>query len=298
MDLVVLAAGMGSRFGGNKQTEGVDEFDNFIIDYSIYDAIKCGFDRVVFLIRRENLEEFEKSVGSRIRKFVKVDYAFQENNNLPSSVTLPKERTKPLGTGHALLCLKGKTSEKFAIINADDFYGRESFEILSRFMKGSFEKDVFAMAGYSAKNTLSENGAVKRGVCEGGLYLEKITESKVERRGDKIFAKAIGGQEEREIGENCVVSMSMFYLTDLVFEGLEAEFEAFLKCKDTDLLTGEFLMPDVIENLVREKKVKVRILSTPSVWHGMTYREDKAEVIGALKELREKGEYPKNLWGN
>ena len=197
MTLVIMAAGMGSRFGGLKQIEPVHENGNFIIDYSIYDAIKCVFDKVVFIIKEENYDIFRDTIGKRIENIIDVSYVFQKNDNVPSFVNLPNDRVKPLGTGHAILCCKDVVKENFAIINADDFYGRNAFEVASSFMKEEHEINDFAMVGYITGNTLTENGAVKRGVCEEkDGYLTKIIESSVEIKDNKIVARPLDGSLE------------------------------------------------------------------------------------------------------
>ena len=213
MDLVIMAGGMGSRFGGLKQIEPIDEYNNFIIDYSIYDAIKAGFDRVVFIIKEENYNIFRETVGSRVEKHIEVSYVFQ------GGIKGFEDRTKPWGTGHAILCCKDTVKDNFVIINADDFYGYDAFDVASKYIKTLDKSSTnFALVGYKVKNTLSETGSVKRGVCkEKDGYLNEIVESSVERTGGKIVATPLNGETPFDCEENDLVSMNMFVFTPKIF---------------------------------------------------------------------------------
>lgn len=296
MTLVIMAAGMGSRFGGLKQIEPVHENGEFILDYSIYDAIKCGFDKVVFIIKKENYDIFRDTIGKRIENIVDVSYVFQTNDNVPSFVKLPSDRVKPLGTGHAILCCKDVVKENFAIINADDFYGRNAFEVASAFMKNSTNED-FAMVGYITGNTLTENGSVKRGVCEeSNGYLTKIVESSVEAKQDKVLAKPLDGSNEFYVNKDTLVSMNMFVFTPKIFEILERDFVKFFKDNEADLSKCEYLIPDVVCKNIQENNIKVKVLPTTAKWQGITYKEDKEALVKGLNELVEKKEYPNKLW--
>ncbi len=293
MTLVIMAAGMGSRFGGLKQIEPVGPNGEFIIDYSIYDAKRCGFDKVVFIIKEENYEIFKETIGKRVDKYIDVEYVFQKNDNV--NVELPKERVKPLGTGHAILCCKDVVKENFAIINADDFYGYDAYKTISNFLKNNNDLDKYAMVGYKAINTITDNGSVKRGVCRSkDNKLTELIESSISFDGDKLVATSLETNESFDIEKEQLVSMNMFGFTPKIFEYLEEKFDKFLKT--TDLLKSEYLIPSVVDELIKENKVTVDVLSTSSKWYGVTYKEDKDFVVNSLKELTNKGEYPKGLW--
>ncbi len=294
MDLVILAAGMGSRFGGLKQLTPIDSEGNFIIDYSIYDAIKCGFDRVVFIIKEENLDEFRNTVGKRIEKIIKTAYVFQKNDNIPSKYAVPKDRIKPFGTAHALMQCKSVVKDKFAVINADDFYGRGAIKIVADFLKNTTDDRHFVMAGYLAKNTMSENGAVKRGVCAGNKYLSSIVESKLWWQDGKIMAKPLDSDNERVIDENTIVSMSLFGFSAKLLDLLEKDFYGFLD--NADLGTCEYIIAPQLTKYIEEKKISLEIIKTDEKWYGMTYQADKKGVEKALQNLKQEGVYPAKLW--
>ncbi len=297
MTLVILAAGMGSRFGGLKQIEPVDEYGNFIIDYSIYDAIKVGFKKVVFIIKRENYDIFRETVGKRVEKYIDTEYVFQELDSLPEGYVCPEERVKPWGTGHAILCAKDKVSENFAIINADDFYGRDAFRVISEFLKNNHDDDKFAMAGYKVQNTLTENGSVKRGVCQvKDGYLTKLTESTIDRKDGVLVATPLEDGEEFIVNDNDIVSMNMFGFTPKLFKALEDGFPKFLDSHKDDNLKCEYLIPSVVFEEIDKGEVTVKVLDTDAVWQGITYKEDKEKVVRELKKLVQGGEYPEGLW--
>lgn len=297
MTLVIMAAGMGSRFGGLKQIEPVHENGEFILDYSIYDAVKSGFNKVVFIIKEENYDIFRDTIGKRIENVVDVKYVFQKNDNIPTWVNLPEERVKPLGTGHAILCCKDVVDEEFAIINADDFYGRDAFEVTSTYMKENHADNDFAMVGYITGNTLTENGSVKRGVCESkDGYLTKIVESSVELVGDEVKATPLNGSSEFYVSPETLVSMNMFIFTPKIFEYLENGFDKFFKDNEADLSKCEYLIPDVVCELVENNKASVKILPTTARWQGITYKEDKDALVDGLNKLVEDGTYPNKLW--
>lgn len=297
--LVILAGGMGSRFGGLKQIEPMGPNGEFIIDYSIYDAIKAGFNKVVFLIKEENFEVFKETIGKRVEPHIHVEYIFQELNSVPSNIKIPDEREKPLGTAHAILCTKGVINEPFAMINADDFYGRDAFikayEYLSTTNENSSE---YGMIGYKVGNTLTENGSVKRGVSEvaANENLIKITESKVEKVGDTITAYPLSGSEPFVVSENDTVSMNFLLFTPTIFKYLEEKFPVFLDKNRDNLLTAEYLIPDVLQVLIDENKASAKVISTDATWYGVTYREDTPSVREAISKLVKNGEYNNNLW--
>ena len=299
--LVILAAGMGSRFGGLKQIEPMGPNKEFIIDYSIYDAIKAGFNKVVFLIKEENYEIFKETIGSRVEPHINVEYCFQKNDNLPKGYTLPEERVKPLGTAHAILCRKDKVSEPFMIINADDFYGRDAFEKGAQHLKELKDKKPYpyGMVGYQVKNTITENGTVKRGVCSvEDNFLTKITESSVGRNEDGvIIAKPLDETlDEFEVEDDDTVSMNMLLFTPSIFKYIDDHFKEFLDKNKDNLEKCEYLIPDILFESIEDKYSTCKVIATTATWYGVTYKEDAQEVKDALKKMHENGEYPKNLW--
>ena len=300
MTLVILAAGMGSRFGGLKQIEPIDEYGHFIIDYSIYDAIREGFTKVVFIIKRENYDIFRETIGKRIEKKIEVEYVFQEIDNLPEGYSVPEGRIKPWGTAHAILCAKDKVDENFAIINADDFYGRDAYHVISKFMKNNNTHDNilrYAMAGYKVKNTLTENGSVKRGVCEEeNGYLTNIIECKVEKVDSEIIATPLEGGNSFKVLEDAPVSMNMFAFTKDIFKYLEEGFPLFLDKHKEDIDTCEYLIPSVVFEEIENKIATVEVLKTNAIWQGITYKEDKEKVVKEIKKLVDNNEYPKDSW--
>ena len=300
MTLVIMAAGMGSRFGGLKQIEPIDEYGNFIIDYSIYDAIKVGFTKVVFIIKKENYDIFRETVGKRVEKFIEVEYVFQEIDNLPDGYSVPEGRVKPWGTAHAILCCKDVVKENFAIINSVDFYGRDAFRVIAEFLandNSDSEYCEYAMAGYKAKNTLTENGSVKRGVCDvEGKYLTKLIESKIEYIDGILMAMPLEGGDMFPVFEEDTVSMNMFGFTPKLFEYLEDRFPAFLDNHKDDIDTCEYLIPTVVFEQIERNMARVEVLKTDAVWQGITYKEDKDKVVAGIKELVDNGEYVPGLW--
>lgn len=295
MDLVVLAAGMGSRFGGLKQMEPMDGHGNFIIDYSIYDAIEAGFDRVVFIVRRSTLDAFRETVGKRIESRIDVEYVLQENDSVPD-VRIPEDRTKPLGTAHAILCCKNAVKVPFMVVNADDFYGRGSFLISHEFLEKRCSKSVYGCVAYEAGRTMTENGSVKRGVCtiEDGNVVE-ITESSLTRDGDGITAAPLDGPSSFRIPEDAPVSMNMFLLDPSVFAHLEKGFEEFFSGM-RDPMKDEYLLPDVISSVVSSGKAVLNAVRSSEDWYGVTYPQDKDSVVSALREMVSSGRYPDGLW--
>lgn len=299
MTLVIMAAGMGSRFGGLKQVEPVGPNGEFILDYSVYDAIKAGYTKVVFIIKEENYNLFRKTVGKRIEDKIDVEYAFQKLEDVPSFVSIPKERVKPWGTSHAILSAKNFVNEPFTVINADDFYGFEPYEKLSNFFKENKNDDEYAMIGYRASNTMSKNGSVKRGVCkkDSNNYLVNLTESSLEYVDNKIIATPLDDTIEKfEIDKDNLVSMNIWGFRPNIFSYLEDEMNEFFKKHTSDLDKCEFLIPDSVFKRIKEEKVKVNVLDTSEKWYGVTYKEDKKDLTDAINKLIEEGKYPKNLW--
>ena len=296
--LVVMAAGIGSRFGGGiKQLEPVGPNGEIIMDYSIKDAMEAGFDKVVFVIRKDLEKDFKEIIGNRIAKQIEVAYAFQELEDIPEDFRETfKERTKPWGTGQAILCCKDVVKEPFLVINADDYYGKQAYEEgykeLTASQNHQSEKLQVSMVGFVLKNTLSENGGVTRGVCKVGQdgMLEEIVEThNIIKDGAK--AKVLTDDGEREIDVNSPVSMNMWGLQPDFFEVLEEGFRAFLSGLDEADLKTEYLLPTIIGGLLKEDKVEVKVLKSQDKWFGVTYKEDKESVVQAIKELIAQGAY-------
>ncbi len=295
--LLIMAAGMGSRFGGLKQIEPIGPNGEFLIDYSIYDAIKAGFTKVVFIIKEENFDVFKETIGARIDDKIPVEYVFQKMEDIPLDFTTPEERVKPWGTGHAILSAKNHVHEPFAVINADDFYGRDAYLKAADFLNNNSNNEWTCIA-YLVGNTLSMYGPAKRGVCnaENG-YLKNIIESSVEKVNGIITAKPLSGKEEFTINDDNLVSMNMFGFTPDLFPILEREFVNFFRTSE-DLVTSEFLIPELVEKLISNNEKNVQVRKTDAKWLGMTYQEDKEMVIDEVKKLVDNGEYPNNLWEN
>ena len=298
MDLVIMAGGMGSRFGGLKQIEPIDEYGNFIIDYSIYDALRAGFDRVVFIIKKENYDIFKQTVGARVEKRIKVEYVFQEMTDIPEGYTLPEERVKPLGTAHAIYATRNVVKGDFAIINADDFYGKDAYRVVGDYLKNSTAQDEYALVGYQAMNTITDNGSVKRGVAEvKDGKLTKLVESSLDKIGNgKLHAEPLDGSDCFDIEGSHPVSMNMFALKQGLFDRLNRDFPKFLDDNQDNILKAEFLIPTVISDQIHDGEVSVKVLDTTAVWHGVTYKEDKPRVVAEIKKLVDNGDYPAGLW--
>lgn len=295
LTLVILAAGMGSRFGGLKQVEPIGPNGEFIIDYSIYDAIRAGFSKVVFLIKRENYELFRETIGKRVEGHIAVSYAFQDIDNIPDDVIIPSDRTKPWGTAHAVLCCKNEINGNFVMINSDDFYGFDAYKTIANYFNNS-NNDDYAMVSFRVCNTMTENGSVKRGVCESeNGFLTNIIESSIERVDGKIIASPLDGREPFEVDEHALVSMNFFGFTPRIMDKLEEGMKNFFEKNKSDLSKCEYLIPDVVFEEI-EKGVKVNVLESKDKWLGVTYREDKDYVVTEIKKLVNEGVYPNNLW--
>ena len=299
MTLLVMAAGMGSRFGGLKQIEPFGPSGEFLTDYSVYDAIKVGFTKVVFIIKEENLQDFKDTIGKRIEQIIPVEYAFQKQTEIPKDIEIPQEREKPWGTAHAILCAKDKINENFVCINADDFYGYDAFKTAADFLrKGKTSTtNQYALVGYNIENTLTENGSVKRGICKSkNNYLAELIESKVERINGKIEAKPLNGSPSFSVDKNTLVSMNMLVFTPSIFSYIENQMNQFFQTHADDLTTCEFLIPDVLSSAISDGYATVEVLPTTAKWIGVTYKEDTEPVVKALRKMIEEGEYPENLW--
>lgn len=296
MILVVMAAGMGSRFGGSKQTTGVGPNGEFIIDYSVYDAIRAGFSKVVFIIRKENYEEFRNTIGKRIEGNINVQYVFQEMSNIPDGVTMPDGRVKPWGTGHALLSCKDVVDENFIIINADDFYGRDSFQKIGDYLKTVDKTSKnYSMVAYKVSNTMSQNGSVSRGICDVvDGKLANITErTNILYHGDDIVY--IENDEATKISKDTLVSLNLWGFTPMIFDDAYRYFTEFFN-EQGDFLKKEFYLPTIVDKSIKEGIGSVEVLSTTSRFCGMTYKEDKEELENYIKSLIDNGDYPENLW--
>ncbi len=294
--LLVLAAGMGSRYGSLKQVDPLGPNGEAIIEYSVYDAIKAGFGKVIFVIRESIEEEFKQHIGNKFVGKIAVEYVFQELDNLPEGITVPEGRVKPWGTAHAMMMAEEKINEPFAVINADDFYGFESYQILGDFLRqcevGSMD---ICLLGYKVANTLSRHGSVSRGVCAvdtQGDLLEVVERTEVYYKGDAIFYK--DGEDEVSLDENTLVSMNMMGFTPAIFEKCRSFFKLFL-AENKDNLKAEFFLPLVLSRVISEGG-RVEVQSTPEKWFGVTYKEDKQGAMDSIKELIAAGKYPAALW--
>ncbi len=298
MTLVILAAGMGSRYGGLKQLDKMTDDGNFIIDFSVFDAIRAGFDHVVFIIKKENLELFRSTIGVRLEKHIKVSYAFQELDDLPGGFKAPADRIKPWGTGHALYCARNAVKENFAVINADDFYGRDTFAQLAKHLYATPNTSTdWCMIGFLLGNTLTEHGTVSRGHClvdENGM-LNGVTERTkiMKKEGNAAY---LDGDTWIDLPFNTIVSMNCWGFTPAVFERLEEEFDKFLNTPGQNLLTGEFYLPAAVDARRALGDATVKVYPTSSTWLGVTYAEDKERVKASISALVASGEYPKQLW--
>ncbi len=296
--LLVLAAGMGSRYGGLKQIDKFGPSGETIIDYSIYDAINAGFNKVVFVIRHEFEDEFKEIISNKYKGKIEVDFAYQELNNLPDGITGFPERTKPWGTGHAVWVARNVINDPFAVINADDFYGGESFKVIANYLKGLDKEDISkqCMVGYTLRNTLTDNGHVSRGICEldDNSNLQSITErTEIIKKGDK--AAFIEEGKENPLEGDEIVSMNMMGFTPAVWNNFEEDFKSFMKERGREM-KSEFYLPTVLDNLVKRGQSVVKVLNTSSVWFGVTYKDDKPVVTDRINKLVEQGEYPTKLW--
>lgn len=300
--LVIMAAGIGSRFGGGiKQLEPVGPNGEIIMDYSIYDAKLAGFNKVVFVIRKDLEAEFDKIIGSRIKQVIDVEYVFQELDDIPKEYQERfKERTKPWGTGQAILCCKKIINEPFLVINADDYYGKQAYQEAYKYLSGTFDntnKQQIGMVSFVLKNTLSDNGGVTRGLCtiDKNNYLQNIIEThNIEKGIDSAYVK--DGKVVTNIDLNVPVSMNMWALQPEIFDILDREFNLFLSKLNPDNLKEEYLLPTIIGSLLKEKLVEVTVLKSLDNWFGVTYKEDKQTVIDSIRELIVTGVYPDKLF--
>lgn len=294
--LVLLAAGMGSRYGGLKQLDPMGPNGETLMDYSIFDAIRAGFGKVVFVIRHDIEEAFKSSIGSKYEKYIPVEYAFQSLDDLPQGFSVPDGRVKPWGTGHAVYAARNVVKGPFVLINADDFYGSDGYLKMSKFLAAG-NPGEFAMCGFLMKNTVSENGSVSRGICDidgNGNLVNVVEHTKIFKENGKYISKSDGRADE-EFAADTVVSMNMWGFQDTLFEYLEDLFIEFLKEKGTEL-KSEFYIPAVVDSLVKQNKITAKVIVSESSWFGITYQEDKPEVQKSLKELIVNGVYPEKLF--
>ena len=294
--LMILAAGMGSRYGGLKQLDQMGPNGETIMDFSVYDAKRAGFGKVVFIIRKDFEDAFKDRFISKIGSEIETDYIFQDMNDLPGEFSAPEGRTKPWGTNHAVWAARNAINEPFAVINADDFYGADAFKVMASYLN-TLENDstAYCMVGYPVVNTLSEHGTVNRGVCEvdSHKHLVSVTEREaIGWKGDKI----VSNDDGMEVDKNAQVSMNMWGFSPYYFQQTEHDFIDFLKEKGNEL-KSEFYIPSTVTNLIQSGKATVEVLDTSAQWFGVTYKEDKEQTMKRIAGMIEDGEYPKSLWG-
>jgi len=295
--LVILAAGMASRYGSMKQTQGFGPSGETIMEYSIYDAIRAGFGKVVFIIREEFLDMFKESFGNKLEGKIAVDYVFQQLNSFTGDREIPAERTKPWGTAHAVLCCKGKVNEPFAVINADDYYGRDAFVKAYDFLTKQCNDTTYCIIGYELKRTLSDNGSVSRGVCDvdaSGNLTDINERTKIYRNEEGVITYE-DEQGKHEVSEDSSVSMNFWGFAPNVFDISEKLFNEFLD-KNISNPKGEFFIPIVADDFVKSGKGVIKVIPTTAQWFGVTYKEDAPDVQASIDKLIAQGEYPNNLW--
>ena len=299
--LVIMAAGLGSRYGGLKQIDPIDEQGHIIMDFSIYDALAAGFEKVVFIIKKANEEAFKECIGNRMSDKIKVEYVYQELEKLPEGFSVPEGREKPFGTGHAILCCKDVLDGPFAVINADDYYGKHAYQAIYDYLTShqDDEKYRYAMIGYYLKNTLTENGHVARGVCrtDSEGFLTGIDErTHIEKQGEKAVFTEDDGQTWTEVSMDSTVSMNMWGFSKSILQELEDGFVEFLK---NDLPANpkkaEYFLPFAVDDLLAQGKASVQVLNSQDKWYGVTYKEDKEMVVNAISRLKKEGLYPEEF---
>lgn len=300
--LVIMAAGMGSRYGGLKQMDPVDEQGHLIIDFSIYDAVKAGFKKIVFIIKHAIEKDFKEVIGDRLAKYVEVEYVFQEVDSLPEGFSVPAERTKPWGTGHAILSCADAVHGPFAVINADDYYGQRAFQAIYDYLVTSQDDDKYryTMVGYVLENTLTENGHVARGVCvtdENHMLVGIHERTRIEKHPEGAQYTEDDGKTWITIPEGSTVSMNMWGFTNSILKELKQRFPAFLEQNlQKNPIKCEYFLPTVVGDLIAEEKATVKVLKSEDRWYGVTYKEDKAVVVAAIQKMKENGLYPEKLW--
>lgn len=302
--LVIMAAGMGSRYGGLKQIDPIDEQGHIIMDFSIYDAKRAGFEKVVFLIKKEDEEEFREVIGNRMAEYIEVAYAYQDLNNLPEGFQVPEGRVKPWGTAHAVLSCMDVIDGPFAVINADDYYGRDAFQKIYDFLSTQEEEEAyqFTMVGYELKNTLTENGHVARGVCtldDHGNLAEVTERTHIEKRGNQAFYTEDEGKTWEELPMDAIVSMNMWGFSKGFLKAIKDGFAEFLEQGlKQNPLKCEYFLPSVVSKLLEEGRAVVSVLTSKDKWYGVTYKEDKQTVVDAIQKMKEEGIYTETVWGD
>ncbi|MBQ8848811.1 MAG: nucleotidyltransferase [Clostridia bacterium] len=300
MTLVILAAGMGSRYGGLKQIDPITDSGEFIIDFSVFDAIRAGFDKIVFVIKEENLNEFKDTIGKRFENKIRVEYAFQKLDDIPKGFSIPEGRVKPWGTAHALLAARNIVDDNFAVINADDFYGKSAYSLIANHFEASEHGGVsdYCMVGYKLENTLTENGTVSRGICNVGDdgYLCDIVERTSIRRAGNVAAYEENGVET-VIPLESIASMNCWGFTPDIFDGVMEGFKKFLANVNSasNPQKAEYYLPFAVRELMDDGKCSVKVYPSDSIWYGVTYHEDKEKVMAGIQALKDSGEYPDNL---
>ncbi|MBO5783773.1 MAG: nucleotidyltransferase [Clostridia bacterium] len=297
--LVIMAAGMGSRFGGAKQITPVDEQGHILIDFSLFDAYRAGFRELVFIIKEESRATFEESIGKRMEKYFRVRYVYQDIARLPEGFSVPEGRVKPWGTGHAVACCQGVVDGPFAVINADDYYGPSAFAAVYDFLKNNQEDSQYAMVGYRVGNTLTENGSVSRGVCcvEDGKLVDVTERTYIVPQGDGAAYSEDGGETFTALDKNALVSMNLWGFTGAFIDQIWARFPAFLEENlAKNPLKCEYYLPFVVNEQLKDGSAVVQMLPCEEKWYGVTYREDLGRVQAAVAEMKEKGLYKKEIW--
>lgn len=300
--LVIMAAGMGSRYGGLKQIDPVDEEGHIIMDFSMYDARRAGFEKVIFIIKKENEENFKEAVGDRMAKYMDVSYAFQELANIPEGYEVPEGRVKPWGTAHAVLSCIDQIDGPFAVINADDYYGQEAFKLIYDYLASheDDEKYRYTMVGYHLGNTVTDNGHVARGICdmnENGELVAIHERTRIEKRDGGIAFTEDDGETWTSVPADATVSMNMWGFTKSILTEIKEGFPAFLEeGLQSNPMKCEYFLPTVVSDLLREDRATVAVLKSADKWYGVTYKEDKPVVVAAIKRMKEEGLYPVHLW--
>lgn len=299
--LVVMAAGMGSRYGGLKQIDPIDSQGNLIIDFSIYDALKAGFEKIVFVIKHEIEKDFKESIGDRMSKLAEVEYVYQELDKLPAGYEIPEGRVKPWGTAHAILCCKDVIDGPFAVINSDDYYGPKAYKTLYEHLMRTDKDDKFgiALVGYKLYNTLTDKGSVARGICrvENGKLMEINERTQIEMDGENARYTEDGGKTYTPLSGDSIASMNMWGYNREFIDELEKRFPKFLdKALKENPLKSEFFLPVTVDDMLRDGIASVDVLTTPDKWYGVTYADDKPAVMAGIQSLKDSGLYPEELW--
>ena len=300
--LVIMAAGMGSRYGGLKQIDPVDSEGHIIIDFSLYDAKRAGFEKAIFIIKEENEAAFREAIGDRMSEYMEIEYAFQKIDNLPEGYEVPEGRVKPWGTAHAVLSCIDQVDGPFAVINADDYYGVEAFRLIYDYLTTheDDEKYRYTMVGYLLGNTVTDNGHVSRGVCamnENGELVSVTERTRIEKRDGGIAFTEDGGETWTSVPADTVVSMNMWGFTRSILEEIKKGFPAFLEEGiKVNPMKCEYFLPAVVSRLLAEDRATVSVLKSQDKWYGITYKEDKPVIVEALQKMKDRGIYPQNLW--